>query len=85
MAYPFFSLSKSHRIAPIDFSAAASRSVSRPCPITAWHHLGRRHPDLGRQPDRRGPRRGLRTSRLMATPYEILTLSAAAHRATISA
>jgi predicted DNA-binding transcriptional regulator AlpA len=40
MAYPFFSLSKSHRIAPIDFAPGACRSASRPCPITAWRPSG---------------------------------------------
>ena len=40
MAYPFFSLAKSKRLAPIDFRAGGSRSASRPCPSTAWRPSG---------------------------------------------
>jgi plasmid replication initiation protein len=76
MAYPFFSLAKSKRVAPdrLPQPVRRSPSVSRPCPTRHGDDLGRRRADLGRLADRRGARRRLKTSRLMAaTPYEILT------------
>ena len=75
MAYPFFSLAKSHRIAPIDFSAGdvAIRVEAVPDPgmATIWDAdiLIWAASQIVEARDA-----GLRTSRLMAaTPYEILT------------
>ena len=59
MAYPFFSLAKSHRTTPIDFRDERDRHPRRGG-ARARHgdDLGRRRADLGRQPDRRGTRCG---------------------------
>ena len=74
MAYPFFSLSKSHRIAPIDFTAGAVSIRVEAVPdhgmATIWDAdiLIWAASQLVEARDA-----GLRTSRLMmATPYEIL-------------
>ncbi|MFV0514300.1 MAG: replication initiator protein A [Jhaorihella sp.] len=75
MAYPFFSLSKSHRIAPIDFNAGAVSIRVEAVPdhgmATIWDAdiLIWAASQIVEARDA-----GLRTSRLMmATPYEILT------------
>ncbi|WP_175544494.1 replication initiator protein A [Mesorhizobium sp. YR577] len=75
MAYPFFSLSKSHRIAPIDFSAGKVSIRVEAVPdhgmATIWDAdiLIWAASQIVEARDA-----GLRTSRLMgATPYEILT------------
>ena len=75
MAYPFFSLSKSHRVAPIDFSAGAVSIRVEAVPdhgmATIWDAdiLIWAASQIVEARDA-----GLRTSRLMmATPYEILT------------
>jgi len=75
MAYPFFSLSKSHRAAPIDFVAGAVsirvEAVSDHGMATIWDAdvLIWAASQIVEARDK-----GLRTSRLMAaTPYEILT------------
>ena len=75
MAYPFFSLSKSHRIAPIDFSAGGVSIRVEAVPdhgmATIWDAdiLIWAASQIVEARDA-----GLRTSRLMAaTPYEILT------------
>ncbi|RXF68975.1 replication protein [Hansschlegelia zhihuaiae] len=75
MAYPFFSLSKSHRIAPIDFSAGDVSIRVEAIPdhgmATIWDAdiLIWAASQIVEARDA-----GLRTSRLMAaTPYEILT------------
>jgi len=75
MAYPFFSLSKSHRVAPIDFRMG---DVAIRVEATAEHGMATiwdadvliwAASQLVEARDK-----GLRTSRLMAaTPYEILT------------
>jgi plasmid replication initiation protein len=75
MAYPFFSLSKSHRVAPIDFRMG---EVAIRVEATAEHGMATiwdadvliwAASQLVEARDK-----GLRTSRLMiATPYEILT------------
>jgi plasmid replication initiation protein len=74
MAYPFFSLSKSHRIAPIDFSAGGVTIRVEAVPdhgmATIWDAdiLIWAASQIVEARDA-----GLRTSRLMAaTPYEIL-------------
>ena len=88
MAYPFFSLSKSHRIAPIDFTAGAVSIRVEAVPdhgmATIWDAdiLIWAASQLVEARDA-----GLRTSRLMmATPYEILKFvgRGAPARATIS-
>ena len=75
MAYPFFSLSKSHRIAPIDFAAGGISIRVEAVPdhgmATIWDAdiLIWAASQIVEARDT-----GLRTSRLMAaTPYEILT------------
>lgn len=75
MAYPFFSLSKSHRIAPIDFAAGNVSIRVEAVPdhgmATIWDAdiLIWAASQIVEARDA-----GLRTSRLMgATPYEILT------------
>ncbi|MET3579925.1 plasmid replication initiation protein [Mesorhizobium robiniae] len=75
MAYPFFSLSKSHRIQPIDFSAGdvviRVEAVPEHGMATIWDAdiLIWAASQIVEARDA-----GLRTSRLMAaTPYEILT------------
>lgn len=75
MAYPFFSLSKSHRVAPIDFSAANVAIRVEAVPdhgmATIWDAdiLIWAASQIVAARDA-----GLRTSRLMAaTPYEILS------------
>ncbi len=75
MAYPFFSLSKSHRVAPIDFSAGDITIRVEAVPdhgmATIWDAdiLIWAASQIVEARDN-----GLRTSRLMAaTPYEILT------------
>ncbi len=75
MAYPFFSLSKSHRVAPIDFSAGditiRVEAVPEHGMATIWDAdiLIWAASQIVEARDN-----GLRTSRLMAaTPYEILT------------
>lgn len=75
MAYPFFSLSKSHRVAPIDFSAGTVSIRVEAVPdhgmATIWDAdiLIWAASQIVEARDA-----GLRTSRLMmATPYEILT------------
>lgn len=75
MAYPFFSLSKSHRIAPIDFAAGDVTIRVEAVPdhgmATIWDAdiLIWAASQIVEARDA-----GLRTSRLMAaTPYEILT------------
>ena len=75
MAHPFFSLSKSHRIAPIDFSAGGVSIRVEAVPdhgmATIWDAdiLIWAASQIVEARDA-----GLRTSRLMAaTPYEILT------------
>jgi plasmid replication initiation protein len=75
MAYPFFSLSKSHRIAPIDFTAGKVSIRVEAVPdhgmATIWDAdiLIWAASQIVEARDA-----GLRTSRLMAaTPYEILT------------
>ena len=75
MAYPFFSLSKSHRVAPIDFSAGDVTIRVEAVPdhgmATIWDAdiLIWAASQIVEARDN-----GLRTSRLMAaTPYEILT------------
>ncbi len=75
MAYPFFSLSKSHRIAPIDFAAGDIAIRVEAVPdhgmATIWDAdiLIWAASQIVEARDA-----GLRTSRLMAaTPYEILT------------
>ncbi len=75
MAYPFFSLSKSHRIAPINFSAGGVSIRVEAVPdhgmATIWDAdiLIWAASQIVEARDA-----GLRTSRLMAaTPYEILT------------
>lgn len=75
MAYPFFSLSKSHRIAPIDFAAGGVSIRVEAVPdhgmATIWDAdiLIWAASQIVEARDT-----GLRTSRLMAaTPYEILT------------
>jgi plasmid replication initiation protein len=40
MAYPFFSLAKSKRVAPIDFRAGAITIHVRPCQNMAWRRFG---------------------------------------------
>ena len=74
MAYPFFSLSKSHRIAPIDFAAGDVAIRVEAVPdhgmATIWDAdiLIWAASQIVEARDA-----GLRTSRLMvATPYEIL-------------
>ncbi len=74
MAYPFFSLSKSHRVAPIDFIAGniaiRVEDVADPGMATIWDAdiLIWAASQIVEARDA-----GLRTSRLMAaTPYEIL-------------
>ena len=42
MAYPFFSLAKSKRVAPIDFRAGRLPFASKPCPNMAWRRSGTR-------------------------------------------
>ncbi|MEW6452546.1 MAG: replication initiator protein A [Pseudomonadota bacterium] len=75
MAYPFFSLSKSHRVAPIDFAAGDITIRVEAVPdhgmATIWDAdiLIWAASQIVEARDN-----GLRTSRLMAaTPYEILT------------
>jgi plasmid replication initiation protein len=75
MAYPFFSLSKSHRVAPIDFAAGNITIRVEAVPdhgmATIWDAdiLIWAASQIVEARDN-----GLRTSRLMAaTPYEILT------------
>jgi len=75
MAYPFFSLSKSHRVAPIDFNAGTVSIRVEAVPdhgmATIWDAdiLIWAASQIVEARDA-----GLRTSRLMmATPYEILT------------
>lgn len=75
MAYPFFSLSKSHRVAPIDFAAGKIAIRVEAVPdhgmATIWDAdiLIWAASQIVEARDA-----GLRTSRLMAaTPYEILT------------
>jgi plasmid replication initiation protein len=75
MAYPFFSLSKSHRVAPIDFAAGnisiRVEAVADHGMATIWDAdiLIWAASQIVEARDA-----GLRTSRLMAaTPYEILT------------
>ena len=75
MAYPFFSLSKSHRVAPIDFAAGDVTIRVEAVPdhgmATIWDAdiLIWAASQIVEARDN-----GLRTSRLMAaTPYEILT------------
>jgi plasmid replication initiation protein len=75
MAYPFFSLSKSHRVAPIDFAAGGVSIRVEAVPdhgmATIWDAdiLIWAASQIVEARDA-----GLRTSRLMAaTPYEILT------------
>ena len=89
MAYPFFSLAKSHRIAPIDFRLATSpirvEAVPEHGMATIWDAdvLIWAASQIVEARDA-----GLRTSRLMAaTPYEILTFigRGASRSATITA
>src|SRR3546814_4808427 len=75
MAYPFFSLSKSHRIAPIDFAAGGISIRVEAVPdhrmATIWDAdiLIWAASQIVEARDT-----GMRTARLMAaTPYEILT------------
>ncbi len=75
MAYPFFSLSKTHRVAPIDFAAGNVTIRVEAVPdhgmATIWDAdiLIWAASQIIEARDA-----GLRTSRLMAaTPYEILT------------
>ncbi|MER9102085.1 replication initiator protein A, partial [Mesorhizobium sp. M0730] len=75
MAYPFFSLSKTHRITPIDFAAGDVKIRVEAVPdhgmATIWDAdiLIWAASQIVEARDT-----GLRTSRLMAaTPYEILT------------
>src|ERR1700720_688038 len=75
MAYPFFSLSKSHRVTPIDFRMGeiAIRVEATPghglAPIWDADVLIWAASQIAERRDK-----GVRTSRLMAaTPYEILT------------
>jgi plasmid replication initiation protein len=73
MAFPFFSLAKSRRTAPIDFRPRHDDPRGRHAGAWHRHDLGCGRADLGRFADRGSARRGLRPSRLMqATPYEIL-------------
>jgi plasmid replication initiation protein len=71
MAYPFFSLSKSHRVTPIDYRMGEVTATAEHGMATIWDAdvLIWAASQLVEARDK-----GLRTSRLMAaTPYEILT------------
>jgi plasmid replication initiation protein len=74
MAFPFFSLAKSRRTAPIDFRSGERHDPrGRHAGARHRHDMGCRRADMGRLADRGSARRGpAPVAADAATPYEIL-------------